>query len=101
MIGVTDRQRLAGIGHLYIDGGQSWFVGGALDRDSPAATSIAAGLLRSARRMVGERLQVELDDWMTDVASVTHTLDHVILDEALIVIGHPAREHDHESPADS
>ncbi len=89
-IGVTGRHRLTGIGHLYIDGGQSWFVGGALDRASPEATGIAAGLLRSARHLAGDRLQVELDDWMTDVVSVIHTLDHVVLDEALIVMGHPA-----------
>ena len=89
VIGVPGAHGLEGIGHVYIDEDTSWFVGGALDPTSPAATSIAAGLLSCARRLVGDPLHVELDDWMADVVSVVDGLDHIVLDEALIVMGHP------------
>lgn len=62
------------------------FVGGAVARDDPDGTAIAATLITSAAsRSDNQILDIELDDWMWDVTAAIEPWPHQILDEAFIV----------------
>ena len=65
------------------------FVGGALRRDDPNARSIAQRLLASAASVTGGRLDIEVDDWMTELRAVVDPLPYDVTDEIGVVAAHP------------
>ena len=76
------------VGVAVVGTGQSpgRFVGGAVGRDDPHAVDIATRLLVGAADLTVDRcLDIELDDWMSEVARTIEPWPHQVLDEAYVV----------------
>lgn len=68
------------------------FVGGAVARQDRRAVEIAIALLAGAAELTADRrLDIELDDWMEEVARAIEPWPSEVVDEAYIVAEHSGR----------
>lgn len=85
------RDRIVGIAFMIADEHGPRFAGGAVARDDPDARGIAERLLTAAAGTTGGELDVELEDWLSEVWAVIETLPHEVIDEGHTIAETPTR----------